>query len=231
MTITIGSAAIDAVYAAGGIQAEAVYLGTTLVWQATKQSYSYTFSGTTKPPEIIDVALNSGAGIPTTVSGGVIREPNSATSNNTYYTAAIWGVQMGTNYYSSSVKNGNLNATNRYIGAGMSNADGSVVVFCRVPAQAGYAANIMTAIGGVITSQASQNVSVGSSQVIDLIPTISGGVYTYTLYVNGASKFSWTDSSGVIGAPGKYPCGIFGHIYSSGQYGSPGISAYATADI
>lgn len=201
--------------------------------QVLKKSYSYTFSGTTKPASIIDVAVDTGAGT-TTVSGGVIREGNSKTTNATYFTASIWGVQMGTNYYSSTVNSGNLNSTNRFVGVGMSDATGDNIIFCAVPSQnGGYTSIISTRIaGGARTTRAtSTSTYVSGTQTVALIPTISAGVYTYTVYVNNVSKFSWTDSGGVFGVPGKYPCGMFGHIYSSAQYGSPGISAYAAADI
>jgi len=198
-----------------------------------KKSYSYTFSGTTKPAAIIDIAINTGAGA-TTVSGGVIREGNSTAKDGTYHTASIWGVRMGTSYYRSIVTSGNLNSTNRLIGVGMSDATGQNIVYCVVPSQnAGYTSAIITRIAGGARMNRSTSTStyVNGTQTVALVPTISAGIYTYTVYVNNVAKFSWTDNNSAFGTPGKYPCGIFGHIYSSAQYVSPGISAYAAADI
>lgn len=52
----------------------------------------------------------------------------------------------------------------------------------------------------------------------------------YTVYKNGsATALTWTDSTSVIGTPGRHPGGVFRHAYSGGQFTSPGIHAYAAA--
>lgn len=198
-----------------------------------KKSFSYTFSGTTKPAGIIDVALNSGASNTTTVASGIIREGSSTATNGTYYTLAIWGVMMNTSYYTSSVTNGLLANSDRAMGPAMSDATGTNVVFATVRGNSGNT-TIATSISGVVTTQATSGsiFSNSSSDVIGLVPTVSGGIYTYTLYKNGvATALAWTDSTNIIGTPGRYPGGAFRHLFSSGQYSSPGIRAYAAADI
>lgn len=202
-----------------------------------KQSYSYAFSGTTKPASIIDVALNANASNVTTVASGVIREGNNAgTTNGFYYTLSLWGVQMATNYYTSSVTNGLLQNTDRAVGPAMSDATGSKVIFTSHPGTSGNA-TIITVIGGVMTTRFTSSSatyrSSSSTDVLAIIPSVSGGIWTYQAYKNGSALagMSWTDSLNEFGTPGVYPGGVFRHTYSVGQYGSPGIKAYAAADI
>jgi hypothetical protein len=197
-----------------------------------KKSYNYTFSGTTKPAGIIDVAINAGAGT-TSVSGGIIREGNSTASNGTYHTASIWGNVMNTSYYTVSATNGALSTTNRGFGPGMSDSAGTKIVYVIVCSNTS-AATIQTFVSGTVTTQASLAglYATTSTDIITLVPTVSAGLYTYTVYKNGSvTALTWTDSSSVVGLPGRYPCGVFKHIYSSGQFTSPGIRAYAAADI
>lgn len=200
---------------------------------SNKKAYSFTFSGTTKPAGIIDVALNSGASNTTTVASGIIREGNSTAVNGTYYTLSIWGVLMNSSYYKSSVTNGLIANTDRAMGPAMSNATGTTVVYAVIRGNSG-SSTIATAIGGTITIQSTTTTvfSNASTDVISLVPTISGGIYTYTVHKNGtATSLTWTDSTNIIGIPGKYPGGVFRHVYSSGQFLSPGIRAYAANDI
>lgn len=198
-----------------------------------KKTFSYTFSGTTKPAEIIDVALNAGASNTTTVASGIIREGSSTATNGTYYTLSIWGVLMNTSYYTSAVTNGLIQNSDRAMGPAMSDATGANVVFATIRGNSGNSV-ISTGIGGTVTSRASSSTvfSNSTSDVITLVPTVSGGIYTYTVYKNGtATALTWTDSGSVIGVPGRYPGGVFRHVYSSSQFLSPGIRAYAAADI
>jgi hypothetical protein len=196
-----------------------------------KRSYSHTFSGSTKPSEMFDVFYNAGAGA-TSVASGVLREGNSTASNATYITNTVWGVEMATDTYSSGVVNADLVTTDRAIGPSMSNADGSMAVFAYVRGNSS-AAGIQTFKGGVRTGRATLGglYSTNPGDVIELVSTESGGIYTYTVWKNGsATALAWTDSTGIIDAPVRWPGGAFVHIYLGAQYASPGISGYSAAD-
>lgn len=200
-----------------------------------KQLFSMVFSGTIKPSGIIDIPLTTGASNATTMSSGILREGNSIASNGSYYTLSLWGVETSTDFYTSSVTNGLIASTDRAMGPALSNSDGSKVICSLHTGNAG-SSTITTFIGGVMThrftSTSATFRSSSSTDVMTLVPSVSGGVWTYTVYKNGtALAMSWTDTAGDFGAPGKYPSGMFRHTYSTGQYVSPGIRAYSAADI
>ncbi len=207
-----------------------MFFARTTMMGAPKKTMSFTFSGTTKPAGLTDIALTTGAG-GTTVASGILREGNSSTSNGTYFTLTQWGFQMETPIYISTVTNGGLSSTDRGIGAAMSDATGSKVIYCLFHGNSQPAA-IETHISGVRASRATLSGNfIAAGNTISLVPSVSGGIYTYTVHKNGSPiALSWTDSGGLIGTPGPYPGAVFKHIYSGGQFGSPGVSGYNVAD-
>ncbi len=186
----------------------------------------------TKPSGIVDVAITTGAGA-STVSSNILTESNSIASNAVYFSAAVFPDQMNTNLYIPQVRNANRATTDRGIGAGMSNSSGNAIVYF-VMCGNSIAATIQTWAGGTRTVQASTGglFSTSSSDWLSIVPSIESGHYRYTVHKNGsATALTWLDSADVIGTPGRYPCAAFRRAYSTGHYASPGVAAFAAADI
>lgn len=198
-------------------------------------SVSLTFSGTTKPAAFVDVGLGANAPTSTTMSGGILKENAPAAVDGTYYTITIWGDQMGTTFYSSEVTNGASGpSSDRGIGPGMANAAGTLALFAIVFANT-TAARLFFWNGTTLTQVGTTQATFSSSgtDTLKLVPSLSAGVWTYTLWKNGvATTVAWTDSSAQFSPPPKYPCGAFRRIRSAGAaYPSPGIKAYAAVDL
>lgn len=212
---------------------QAARVGAVAAARRQKRSIAYTFSGSTKPAGITDVAMGSFAPTTTSVSGGVIREDGSLGGvDGSYHTAAVWGEQMATDLYSSQVTNGGLNTSNRGVGAGLSTANGSKIVAVVMRGNTDPA-TLITWISGTLSQRAAlAGLYATAGQTISIVPSLSAGIWTFTAYKNGSpTGLSWTDSGAVFGTPGRYPCAVFNHLYSFGQYSSPGVSAYAAADL
>lgn len=159
-------------------------------------------------------------------ASSILTEPNSATINGTYRSFCIFPERMKNQPYSVSVGNANRATTDRGIGCGMSNDDGSVAVFCLVQGNSN-APNICTWAGGVFTNQATgSGFSTAGTDIIKLGMALGGdGFYTYTAYRGATVLATWKDSANVIGTPGRHPIASFRHAYSSAQYPSPGIKS------
>lgn len=196
------------------------------------------FAASTLPTGLIAVPMSGAntfaSGTSITVSAtGVMREPNSANVNAAYYSTGVFAEQMASGLYSVTVGNAALVNNSQGIGAGMSNADGSIQVFVIVCTNT-TSARIYTWVAGVLTQvgTTSSTVSSSASDKLALVPSLSGGIYTYTLYKNGApTACVFTDSSAVIGVPGRHPVAAFKRTYSSGQAASPGIKSLSAALI
>lgn len=160
-----------------------------------------------------------------------MKEPNSANVNGTYRSAAVFAERMAPGAYSVTVGNANISTSDRGFGCGMSNDDGSVIVFCMVFGNTN-APRIYTYISGTVTpvGTAGSGFSGSASDTITLKYTVSSGIATYTVYKNGTTMgATWTDSSNVVGTPGRHPCVSFHHVYSSYQYASPGCKSLTAA--
>lgn len=185
------------------------------------------------PSGTVSVALNSGAGS-VQASSNTLQEGNSAASNSGYYTAAVLPEAMATDVFSVEATVGALSgaAGDRGVGPGVFSADGSVGVMTFVPASSGTA-YIHSRSGGAFTQRASlgsQTANTGA--LIKLVPTVSAGVVTWTVWLNGvATSLTWTDSGHLVDLPGRHPAAVFRHQYNFAQYPSRGVSALTAADI
>lgn len=202
----------------------------------TKRSVGLTFAASTVPPSTVVVPLNAGA--PTTVavdSSGRMQEGNSGTSGSPFLTATLWGEVMNTDFYDSSVQNANVATTDRAIGAGLSNSDGTRIIFFFMAGNTN-AARIQTLIGGVLADRGTSAAvySASGADILTLRPAIAGADIVWTVYKGGVpTAVTWTDTNGAtFGWPGRYPCGIFRHFYQGGtQYKSPGIRSWSANDL
>lgn len=196
---------------------------------------SYTFSGSTKPPGIVDKATTAGAGA-SLVTSGTLQEGNSSTSNGGYNSLAVFPDEMASSEFEVTVTVGSLSsaANNRAVGGACASADGTVAVYCRVPSSSGTAV-IGTYVGGVETDRATlSSQSAVPGNTITLTPSVSGGVVTWTVTKNGAALgagLSWTDSGHLVDLPGVHPAVAFRHQYSAGQYPSRGVTALSAEVI
>lgn len=185
------------------------------------------------PAGTVSVALNSGAGS-VQVSSNTLQEGNSAASNSGYYTAAVLPDAMATDVFAVEATVGALSgaAGDRGVGPGLFSADGTAGVMTFWPASSGTA-YIHSRSGGAFTQRASvgsQTANTGA--VIRLVPTVSGGVVTWNVYLNGVlTGLSWVDSTHLVDLPGRHPAAVFRHQYNFGQYPSRGISALTAFDL
>lgn len=220
--VRAGAAAASAVVATSGLS-----------------SMSYpSFTASTKPTGVVDAkfsgagTFNTGLSITVDSSSRMV-EPNSITTNGTYLSGAVFPEVMADGLYQVTVTNALISNSDRGIGPGMCNADGSVAVFAIICGNT-TTARMYSYAGGVLTQRGTtaSTFSTANTDLLKLVPSLSGGIYTYTLYKNGtATACTWTDSGAVIGAPPKHPTACFRHVYSSGQSASPGIKAISAALI
>lgn len=195
--------------------------------------HTYTF--TSVPTGTVGVALTSGAGVTPTISSSAIREGASSTSNNDYYSAAVMPVNMGTNFFSCTVTNADQATSSRGNGPGCFKSDGTIGVFAMFCGNTSTA-TIWSWVGGVLTLQATCSTNVYSTvggDLLGLVPSVTGGVVTWTATKNGtAIPLTWTDSSHVVDLPGNNPAVAFKHQVVSGfPYYGPGASALTAATL
>ncbi|MUL47617.1 hypothetical protein FZI85_25220 [Mycobacterium sp. CBMA293] len=188
----------------------------------------------TVPTGTVNVAINSGAGA-VQASSNTLQEGNCNASNGPYHSAAVLPDSMATDLYSVAVTVGALSgaASDRHVGAGVFSADGTVGVMTFWPAASG-GATIHSRVGGTFTERASRGSSVANSgDVIKLVPTVSGGVVTWTVHLNGVpTSLSWVDSGHVADLPGRHPATVYRRVYVfPNQYPSRGVAALTAADI
>lgn len=159
-------------------------------------------------------------------------EPNSITTNGTYFSGYAFNERMKNQPYSVGVGNALRANSDRGIGAGMCNDDGSAAVFFIMCGNT-TACRIYTWAGGVLTQQVSTAsiFSTSNTDVLWLDPAVgTDGLYTYTVRKNSTpTACTWKDSAAVIGVPGRHPMAAFRHTYSSGQNVSPGVKSLAAA--
>lgn len=218
---------------AGAVAASAVVAASGL----SSMSYA-SFTASTKPTGVVDAqfsgSLTFATGLSITVdSSSRLVEPNSGTTNGTYLSGAIFPEVMADGLYQVTVTNALISNSDRGIGPGMCNSDGSVAVFAIICGNT-TPARMYSYVGGTLTQQGTtaSTYSTSNTDLLKLVPSLSGGIYTWTLYKNGtATACTWTDSAGLVGAPPKHPTACFRHVYSSGQSASPGIKAISAALI
>lgn len=196
-------------------------------------SFSFSPSGTTKPPGIVDVLMTAGAGA-SIVTSSTFVEGTSSNSNGGYNSALVMPEQMASSIFSVTVTVGALGtaANNRAVGPGIFSADGTVGVFARL-ASLSSTATLNTWSGGTETARStlgSQRANTGDT--ITLTVEVSGGVATWTVTKNGSalgSGLSWTDSSHLIDLPGNHPAIAFRHQYSASHFISRGVTTISAA--
>ena len=185
------------------------------------------------PAGTVNVALDNGAGAVRS-SSNTLQEGNCSASNSTYRSAAVLPDSMATDLFWVEVKVGALSgaAGDRNVGAGIFSADGTKGVVTLWPASSNTA-TIYSWAGGTLTQQASLGSQVANTgALIRLVPSVSGGVVTWTVYLNGTpTALTWTDSSHVVDLPGRHPAAGFRRAYNAGQYPSRGVAALTAADI
>lgn len=188
----------------------------------------------TVPAGTVNVAITSGAGA-AQASSNTLQEGNSNASNGPYYSAAVLPDSMATDLFSVAATVGALSGTasDRHVGAGVFSADGTVGVMTFWPSASGTA-SIHTRVGGTFAERATRGSSTANTgDVIKLVPTVSGGVVTWTVHLNGVpTSLSWIDSGHVVDLPGRHPALTFRRAYVfPNQYPSRGVSAFTAADI
>lgn len=186
------------------------------------------------PVGTLNVPMTVGAGN-VLVSGTTLQEGARASGSSTQLdSAAVLPDVMATNKFSVTVTVGALSsaATNRAVGAGCFSADGTKGVYITCAAQSA-SVQIRSYVGGTITAQGTAAaITANSAATITLQPSVSGGVVTWTVLINGvATACTWTDSSHVVDLPGTHPAACFRHNYSGGNFPSRGISALSAAVI
>ncbi len=214
-------------------QAAAVGLSVTPTLTVSAKVTTTYDSFPTVPAGTVNVALNNGAGA-VQASSNTLQEGSCTASNATYRSAAVLPDSMATDLFWVEVKVGALSgaAGDRNVGAGVFSADGTKGVVTLWPASSNTA-TIYSWAGGTLTQQASLGSQVANTDaLIRLVPSVSGGVVTWTVYLNGTpTALTWTDSSHVVDLPGRHPAAGFRRAYNFGQYPSRGVAALTAADI
>jgi len=199
---------------------------------AAKATMTYS-SFPTVPSGTVNVALNSGAGA-VQASSNTLQEGSCTASNATYRSAAVLPDSMATDLFWVEVKVGALSgaAGDRNVGAGAFSADGTKGVVTLWPASSNTA-TIYSWAGGTLTQQASLGSQAANTDaLIRLVPSVSAGVVTWTIWLNGVpTSLTWTDSGHVVDLPGRHPAAGFRRAYNFGQYPSRGVAALTAADI
>jgi len=167
------------------------------------------------------------------LNGSNLREGTAGASAFTYHIGILADV-LGSSKFFTEVGAAGTNGTDRGIGAGASNDDGSLMVFCYAIGNGGAAA-IYTKIGSTWTSRATDtSVQITAlNDKIRLVPSVSAGVVTWTVYKNGvATSLTWTDSGHLADLPGTRPCIAFRHYDSFvTNYYSQGINSILATEI
>ena len=182
------------------------------------------------PTGTVDVALTSGAGV-ARIQSNTLQESNS--SSGYQYSAAVLPDAMATDLFSVEATAGALSGgVARAVGPGVFSADGSNGVMAFIPATSS-SATIHSRIGGTFTQRASlSGLYATAGQAIKLLPSVSAGLVTWTVYINGvATGLSWVDSGHLVDLPGRHPAAVFKHYGTSGQYFSLGVAALTATDI
>ena len=203
----------------------------TMVGKSSQISYVAPFGAV--PSGLFNIKSPSGSGS-TALNGTTLREAGSTASNGTYYTVGVLPDKFEGAFFSVEVSAAANASTDRGIGGGCSNDDGTAIVFFTICGQGGVTANIQTIIGTTRTSRATFNIqSTLATDLLKLVPTIDGsGVVTWTMHKNGtATGLTWTDTGHAIDLPGKHPAIAFRHVYNGGQFYSPGIDSMVAVDL
>jgi len=231
MGLTVGTDDITAA-TLGSTDLVAVTLGDTDMWTG-KKTVTYA-SFPTVPAGTVNVACTPGAGA-VTVTSNCLRDGNSTAANGTYWSLAVLPDDMGLDDFSTTVTNAGLDSSSdRGAGGGNASADGTVAVFAILCGTGkGVSGQIYTWVGGVLTSRASQlSVTWVQNNTAALVPAVSDGVVTWTLYKNGvATALTWTDDDHLVDLPGAHPVIGFRHAYASGQYAGPGVKALMAQEL
>jgi hypothetical protein len=209
---------------------------------ASKKQYAYSFANNIKPNGMVEDATRSEM-IPVNAASGRLLE-KAATGGGTSHWYVQYPGLMGTRRYRATTTVGPSSPnTNRGCLVWVGGQDGSGgdgitnCVWLRVRGTTGLAVVIGTKNGlltGTVVNQVSgANGSCASGDLISLEISESGGVYTYTGYKNGValSGATWTDSTNVIGVPGRAWGGGGMGIFSGGWFGSLGVSAIECHDL
>lgn len=205
---------------------------TAVATKRGKRTVSYPSPFAALPAKGFDVAMTSGAGA-TAITSSALRESGSIVSDGTYYSAFVFPEVMHTGVFSVTCGNAALQTSDRGIGAGVFSGDGTKGVFFIMCGNS-VSCRIKTYLSGTISDQGTfaNTFSTSGSDLLQLRPSLSSGVYTWTVYKNGsATACTWTDSSHVIDLPGRRFGACFRHNYSNGQFSSPGIKSMAAADL
>jgi len=211
--------------------AHAARAGAAAAARIAKKTIAYP-SFTQVPAGTTDIAVTPGAG-PVTFNTNRLVEGNSTATSGAYHSVAAMPDVMSTNFFSATVTNANASTTSRGMGAAVISADGTKVLMCVLSGNTATAKIISWTGAGTETTQASASVfSNSSSDTIELRPSVSGGVVTWTVYKNGvATALTWTDSGHLLDLFGARPGCAFRHEYSGNQFPGPGVKALTAADL
>jgi hypothetical protein len=189
--------------------------------------------------ELFAATADVGTALPTAVSSSTIREGDSDVAVNAdYYAFWLYPDPMATNTYTARANSAALaSGTARGMGIAVA-ANGipctkAVIGIATQQTASGWL--IATWDGAAFTVRASatgSGTTVGTNDDVGIRISESGGIYTYTLQKNSVdTTLSWTDSTSIIGVPGKRWGPAFKHTRVTGVQGaSPGVDQIWSAD-
>jgi hypothetical protein len=195
--------------------------------QGTQLAYSYTIAASTPLPSGLWTPFGNGV----QVSSGAVATNNDAPhTNGTYYSGAVYTSQThSANHYSEVTRSSHAaTGTTSDMAIVRSDSTGANWVGCISHWGGANSTQILTCIGGVITSRANSTDEYTSYN--EKLRLVADG-NTYTVWIDGmATTCQWIDSAGAYtGAANKYPAIGFQHRYANGEYAAPGITGTWTA--
>lgn len=197
--------------------------------EAVPVTFTHTWVASTKPATIPDFGQQH-LGPYTVIASATVQSGDAPTSNsNAYYGGGVVNTPTSSVLHSCTVEIGGAGGGSslRKAGAAVGGSDaaftnGVLGIGC------GFgdanATQILQKVGGTFTTRASSTTTWQSGDILKLEITVSGGIYTYSIYKNGGTTAvcTWVDNT-ALHTPGPY--GGFGlrAEYASGQYRSPGV--------
>ncbi|RWA24043.1 hypothetical protein MELE44368_02190 [Mycolicibacterium elephantis DSM 44368] len=170
-------------------------------------------------------------------SGAIIRDVAVGSGEGNFYGGGVYLTPMSTLRHRAIVTAANVVGlpNNRGVGCGVHGSDDEFTdgVFCTVDSAAASnppSCELFVKAGASITAVASSNDDTDNNTKIELRPSLSGGVWTYTVFKDGAASCAWTDSEHVV-TPGVFTCFAFQHRRASGvELFSDGIRDFTAQD-
>ncbi|MGV0796042.1 hypothetical protein ABQF26_03685 [Mycolicibacterium elephantis] len=171
-------------------------------------------------------------------SGAIVRDVAVGSGEGNFYGGGVYLTPMGTLRHRAIVTAANVVGlpNNRGVGCGVHGSDDEFTdgVFCVADSAAASnppSCELFVKTGASITPVASSNDDTDNNTKIELRPSLSGGVWTYTVLKDGAAtSCAWTDSEHMV-TPGLFTCFAFQHRRVSGvELFSDGIRDFTAQD-